>query len=76
LALSPEACSCDKLNQHIHDKLGAERRTDKSNKARLEVLVSRLRTKLSQFGDQGLQIKTVHGTGYRLTGALKLQAGA
>jgi DNA-binding response OmpR family regulator len=75
LALSPDACSYSQLNDKLSDKLGGEGTTEKSYKARLEVLVSRLRTKLRQFGGQGLEIKTVHATGYRLSGVLKLQLG-
>ena len=71
LALTPEACSYEQLNE----KLGNGANADRSDKARLEVLVSRLRTKLGKFGGEGLEIKTVHGTGYRLKGALKLLPG-
>lgn len=71
LALTPEACSYEQLN----DKLGHGSHADGYDKARLEVLVSRLRTKLGKFGGEGLEIKTVHGTGYRLLGALKLLPG-
>ena len=71
LALSPEACSYEQLN----DKLGHGANADGSDKARLEVLVSRLRTKLTKFGSQGLEIKTVHSAGYLLKGALKLLPG-
>jgi DNA-binding response OmpR family regulator len=76
LALSPGACSYRQLNDQLNEVLGGEGHTEKSYKARLEVLVSRLRTKLRQFGGQGLEIKTVHATGYQLTSALKLQPGA
>jgi DNA-binding response OmpR family regulator len=76
LALSPGACSYRQLNDQLNEALGGEAHTEKSYKARLEVLVSRLRTKLRQFGGQALEIKTVHGTGYQLTSALKLQPGA
>jgi DNA-binding response OmpR family regulator len=41
-------------------------------RAQLEVLVGRPRTKLMQFGRQGLKIKAVDGTGYQLTSVLKL----
>jgi DNA-binding response OmpR family regulator len=72
LALSPEVCSYDQLNE----KLGNDGHTDRSSKARLEVIVSRLRTKLSKFAAQVPEIKTVHGIGYQLSGVLKLQARA
>jgi DNA-binding response OmpR family regulator len=74
LALSPDACSYRQLNDMLYDELGGEANADKSHKPRIEVLVSRLRTKLSQFGGQALEIKTVHGVGYQLTSALKLQS--
>jgi DNA-binding response OmpR family regulator len=72
LALTPEVCSYDQLNE----KLGGNGHIDKSHKARLEVIVSRLRTKLSKFSVQVPEIKTVHGVGYQLSGLLKLQARA
>lgn len=68
LALTPEAMSYEELFTLIHGNDLFER----ADKARLEVLVSRLRTKLGKFGIQSLEIKTVHSIGYRLVGALRL----
>jgi DNA-binding response OmpR family regulator len=36
------------------------------DKAKLEVLISRLRQKLARLDNHGFEIKTVHGTGYQL----------
>lgn len=69
LALATEASSYEELFTLIH----GDDYCEKADKARLEVLVSRLRTKLGKFGSQGLEIKTVHNMGYRLEGALRLQ---
>ena len=68
LALTLETCSYEKISA----KLGSEGSAEKSDKTRLEVLVSRLRTKLVKFGSEGLEIKTVYGTGYKMIGAIKL----
>lgn len=72
LALNPDTSSYEELLGQIHGDGGSE----KADKARLEVLVSRLRTKLGKLGSQGLEIKTMHGAGYRLEGALRLQQEA
>jgi len=58
--------------EDLIDKLGSGGLNDRADKARLEVLVSRLRTKLRSFKHLGMEVKTVYGTGYRLTGALKI----
>lgn len=64
------ACSYEELI----DAIGSGGLNDKADKARLEVLVSRLRTKLRQVGHHSLELKTVHGRGYELAQALKVQA--
>ncbi|MEI7783517.1 MAG: response regulator transcription factor [Betaproteobacteria bacterium] len=64
------ACSYEELI----DAIGSGGLNDKADKARLEVLVSRLRTKLRQVKDLSMAIKTVHGKGYELTQAMKVQA--
>lgn len=72
LAISTETAS----HEHLVGLINGGGYPEKSDKGRLEVLVSRLRTKLSKFGSLGLEIKTMHGTGYRLEGALRLQQEA
>jgi DNA-binding response OmpR family regulator len=69
LALTPETTTYAELFTLIH----GDGFSEKAEKARLEVLVSRLRTKLGKFGNQALEVKTVHNMGYRLEGALRLQ---
>jgi DNA-binding response OmpR family regulator len=56
------------------DQLGSGGLNDRTDKAKLEVLVSRLRTKMRNLKAQGLEIKTVHGSGYRLSQALRISA--
>lgn len=51
----------------LFDRMGSEGLNDNMDKARLEVLVSRLRRKLATFEGQGFEIKTAHGKGYVLT---------
>ena len=51
----------------LFDRMGSEGLSDNLDKARLEVLVSRLRRKLVTFEGQGFEIKTAHGKGYVLT---------
>jgi DNA-binding response OmpR family regulator len=46
--------------------LGDARISEKINKARIEVLVSRLRNKLEHHFDIGISIKALRGRGYRL----------
>ena len=52
--------------------MGGEASTTGADKARLEVLVSRLRSKLQNFKAQGFEIKTVHGLGFRLSNPLQV----
>jgi len=58
----------------LTDKLGHTGLSDKQSKARLEVIVSRLRSKLAKFPANRLEIKTDHGTGYGLTRPLAIKA--
>jgi DNA-binding response OmpR family regulator len=51
----------------LSDAMGNDGLNDMLEKARMEVLVSRLRKKLASFSGQRFQIKTSHGTGYELT---------
>ena len=67
---APGVCSYEELI----DALGSGGLNDKVDKARLEVLVSRLRTKLRHVKEPGLELKTVHGKGYQLAQALRVQA--
>jgi DNA-binding response OmpR family regulator len=55
------------------DKLGGDAQRTNFDKVRLEVLVSRLRSKLFKFKAQAIEIKTVHGSGYRLSTPLKIK---
>jgi len=83
LSLTPSECG---LLQHLSDTagpcsyedlidaIGSGGLNDKADKARLEVLVSRLRTKLRHVQNKGMEIKTVHGKGYQLTQPLRVQA--
>lgn len=61
--------------QELIDQLGAQAQRTSFDKVRLEVLISRLRAKLFKFKAQAFEIKTVHGTGYRLSTPLKVKAG-
>ncbi|MDD2880837.1 MAG: response regulator transcription factor [Rhodoferax sp.] len=47
-------------------RFGDESQTEKTNKARLEVLISRLRTKLGPHIHNGFDIRAVRGQGYQL----------
>ena len=67
---TPGVCTYEELI----DALGSGGLNDKVDKARLEVLVSRLRTKLRHVKELGLELKTVHGKGYQLAQALRVQA--
>lgn len=58
----------------LFNSLGSEGLNDNLDKARLEVLVSRLRRKLATFEGQGFELKTSHGTGYFLTCPLAVKA--
>jgi DNA-binding response OmpR family regulator len=56
------------------EKMGHTGLNDKQAKARLEVIVSRLRSKLAKFPDDRLEIKTDHGNGYGLTRPLAIKS--
>jgi len=71
LAQTPTHCT---YNELIEKLSGEEQRTS-FDKVRLEVLISRLRSKLFKFKAQAFEIKTVHGAGYRLSTPLKVKAG-
>ena len=58
----------------LTDRMGSAGLKDNVDKARLEVLVSRLRSKFAAFPGQGFEIKTNHGTGYVLTSPLAVKA--
>lgn len=58
----------------LFDRMGSEGLNDNLDKARLEVLVSRLRRKLATFEGHRFEIKTAHGKGYVLTCPLALKA--
>lgn len=47
-------------------QLGSEDQSEKVNKARIEVLISRLRTKLAPHVEMGFDIKVLRGRGYQL----------
>ncbi|PIT71527.1 response regulator transcription factor [Limnohabitans sp. G3-2] len=70
LALGNGLCTYEQLT----DQLGHTELSDKQAKARLEVIVSRLRSKLAKFPVDRLEIKTDHGTGYSLTRPLAIKA--
>jgi DNA-binding response OmpR family regulator len=59
--------------EDLIDKLGGESQRTNFDKVRLEVLISRLRSKLFKFKGQAFEIKTIHGSGYRLSKPLKLR---
>ena len=67
LAQTSTHCTYDDLI----DKLGGEAQRTTFDKLRLEVVISRLRSKLFKFKAQAFEIKTIHGFGYRLTQPLK-----
>lgn len=69
LAVANQYCGYQRL---IH-QLGGDGSPEKTEKARLEVLISRLRAKLQRMDETGFEIKTEHGKGYRLTAPLRLQ---
>lgn len=71
LAQTSTHCSYEELI----DKLSSEAQRTTFDKVRLEVLISRLRSKLFKFKLQAFEIKTVHGAGYRLSIPLKVKAG-
>jgi DNA-binding response OmpR family regulator len=58
----------------LTDKMGHTGLSDKQAKARLEVIVSRLRSNLAKFPADRLEIKTDHGTGYGLANPLAIKA--
>jgi DNA-binding response OmpR family regulator len=60
--------------EELIDAMGGTGYRDKADKANLEVQVSRLRMKLRKVKDKGMEIRTVHGTGYELTQPLRIQA--
>jgi DNA-binding response OmpR family regulator len=72
-ALAQSTTHCTYLE--LIDKLGGETRRTSFDKVRLEVLISRLRSKLFNFKVHEFEIKTVHGSGYRLSTPLKLKGG-
>jgi len=57
----------------LFDKMGSAGLKDTLDKARLDVLVSRLRKKLAIFAGENFEIKTSHGTGYVLSCPLALK---
>lgn len=57
----------------LTEKMGHAGLNDKQAKARLEVIVSRLRSKLAKFRNNQLEIKTDHGIGYSLTQPLAIK---
>lgn len=71
LALKNRHCTY----QQLIDKLDVDGVNEKSGKARLEVLVSRLRAKLVIFEGEQFAITTLHGVGYQLNTALIIQQG-
>ena len=70
LAQSSNHCTYEDLI----DKLGVDTTRSSFDKVRLEVLISRLRSKLFNFKGQAFEIKTVHGSGYRLSTPLKVKS--
>ena len=60
--------------EELIDNLGGEGARSSFDKVRLEVLISRLRSKLFNFKGQAFEIKTVHGSGYRLSTPLKVKS--
>lgn len=71
LAHTSTHCTYDELIEQLSNEV---QRTN-FDKLRLEVLISRLRSKLFKFKGQAFEIKTVHGAGYRLSIPLKVKAG-
>lgn len=83
LSLTPSECVLLQVLASTHglctygqliDALGRSGLNLNVDKARLEVVVSRLRGKLVTFQDEDFGIKTAHGTGYRLTQPLAVRA--
>jgi DNA-binding response OmpR family regulator len=70
LSQSSTHCTYEELIDH----LGGEGARSSFDKVRLEVLISRLRSKLFNFKGQAFEIKTVHGSGYRLSTPLKVKS--
>jgi DNA-binding response OmpR family regulator len=60
--------------EYLIDKLIGDSPRTTFDKVRLEVVISRLRSKLFKFKAQSFEIKTIHGTGYRLSKPLKLRS--
>lgn len=58
----------------LTDRMGSSGLNDSADKARLEVIVSRLRSKLAKLPGDVFEIKTVHGTGYSLTRPLAIKS--
>jgi DNA-binding response OmpR family regulator len=58
----------------LTDRMGSSGLNDNADKARLEVIVSRLRSKLAKLPGDVFEIKTVHGTGYLLTSTLAIKS--
>jgi DNA-binding response OmpR family regulator len=70
LASANDVCTYAQLS----DVMGSDGLNDILEKARMEVVVSRLRKKLASFSGQSFQIKTSHGQGYKLTSPLAVKA--
>lgn len=60
-------------HEALYLRFGEETQPDKVNKGRLEVLVSRLRSKLSPHVGEGTDIRAVRGQGYQLGFAVELR---
>ena len=73
MSLSQSSTHC--TYEELIKKLSGEIQRSSFDKVRLEVLISRLRSKLFKFKEQAFEIKTVHGAGYRLSTPLKVKAG-
>ena len=69
LASAKNVCTYTQLS----DAMGSDGLNDILEKARLEVVVSRLRRKLASFAGPSFQIKTSHGQGYELTSPLAVK---
>ena len=61
LAMSPAALTYQDILERLQTGQALVQ-----DKAKLEVLISRLRQKLARLDNHGFEIKTVHGTGYQL----------
>ncbi len=68
LAVSSECVSHGQLMALFGDEMADE----KTIKARIEVLISRLRAKLRALGSEALDIRVLRGQGYQLTFALSI----